>query len=81
AFPNPFERLTMISYSLTNAANVSIDLYNESGLNVKQLVVNEAQSAGDYQFAFDGSRLPSGIYFCSVLINGKTTIYKLVLNR
>lgn len=41
---------------------VSLKIYNVLGNEVKTLI-NENRSPGNYEVEFDGSDLPSGIYF------------------
>ncbi|MBV6477650.1 MAG: hypothetical protein HGGPFJEG_00391 [Ignavibacteria bacterium] len=60
--PNPFNPSTSISYSLPQAGNVVLKVFDISGKAVKTLV-NEFQSEGKYSVRFDGSSLSSGIYF------------------
>ncbi|MEO8211280.1 MAG: T9SS type A sorting domain-containing protein, partial [bacterium] len=43
-------------------SNVKLIIYNAMGQEVSTLV-NENQNAGSYKVEFDGSNLPSGIYF------------------
>lgn len=81
AFPNPFETLTTISYHLTQPSVVNISLRNLSGQEIKKLVEQEKQTAGDYRLMFDGSKLPAGMYGCYITFNGKTIVEKLVMTR
>jgi len=61
-YPNPFNPATTIQYTIPRAGHVRLEVYNILGQNVVTLV-NQQQSAGSYEVAFDGSHLPSGIYF------------------
>jgi hypothetical protein len=61
-YPNPFNPSTVISYQLPFDAVVSLKVYDMLGREVKSLV-NNSQTAGSYNFRFDGSNLSSGIYF------------------
>jgi len=60
--PNPFNPETTISYELTAPQQVELVVFNVSGERVATLV-DGAQTAGNYTQQFDGSSLPSGIYF------------------
>jgi hypothetical protein len=61
-YPNPFNPTTKILYSIGRAADVSLKVYNVIG-QVVAVLVDEHRSAGTYEVGFDGSHLPSGVYF------------------
>jgi hypothetical protein len=61
-YPNPFNPLTNIKYQITNNKFTSLKVYDVLGKEVETLV-NERQSPGTYEVRFDGSNMPSGIYF------------------
>ena len=60
-YPNPFNPATMIRYSLPAESFVSIKVYNITGKEITTLV-DELQTAGEYQITFDGKNLASGVY-------------------
>jgi len=64
-YPNPFNPLTTIKYQIPELSFVSLAIYDILGNEVATLV-NEEKQAGNYEIAFDGSTLPSGIYFYSL---------------
>ncbi len=61
-FPNPFNPSTVISYQLPISGKVSIKVYDILGREIVTLI-NEEKPAGNYKVEFDGTALPSGIYF------------------
>lgn len=61
-FPNPFNPSTVISYRLPVAGYVSLKVYDVLGREMVALV-NEVKQPGSYEVKFDGSGLPSGVYF------------------
>ena len=64
-YPNPFNPSTIISYSLPQASNVKLSVYNALGQMVKVLE-NESKEAGIYNISFNASELSSGIYFYKI---------------
>lgn len=68
-YPNPFNPKTVISYQLTTGNFTSIVVYDILGNEVNTLV-NQNKPAGNYEIEFDGTDLPSGIYFYSLHIDG-----------
>jgi hypothetical protein len=60
-YPNPFNPTTTINYSLPQAGNVKLTVYNILGGKVAT-IVNEYKPAGNYSVQFNGSNLASGIY-------------------
>jgi len=61
-YPNPFNANTNISYSLVEAGNVSLKVYDITGRLVATLV-NGHQEAGEHVAAWDASNVSSGVYF------------------
>ncbi|MGE5457772.1 MAG: glycoside hydrolase family 3 N-terminal domain-containing protein [Methanococcaceae archaeon] len=79
-YPNPFNPATKISYSIPEAGNVQLIVYDMLGHEVATLV-NETQSAGTYLINFDsiGYSLSSGIYFYTLQAGGFRSTRKLIL--
>lgn len=66
-YPNPFNPETSIDYNLTQAANISIEVFNVKGQKITTLV-NEHKAAGNYTTTWNGTdsnnkHVSSGIYF------------------
>ncbi len=61
-YPNPFNPTTQIQYELPRAGEIDLTLYNMLGMEVMKLD-RGIKPAGIHQISFDGSHLPSGIYF------------------
>jgi len=77
-YPNPFNPSTKISWQLPVSSNVTLKIYNVLG-NEVDLLVNEYQSAGNYDFTWNAVNLPSGIYFCRLQAGSFVQTRKMIL--
>ena len=78
--PNPFQRSTLISYSLPAPAQVTLDIYDISGRLVETLV-NEKQEPGVHQVRWGRKTKLSGVYFYRLEAGEFTDMKKMVLVR
>jgi hypothetical protein len=77
-FPNPFNPMTMIEYTVPAPGKHTLTVFDMSGREVKTLV-NDFQDPGAYRMAFNGSGLASGVFLCRLTTDSQTAIRKLVL--
>ncbi len=77
-YPNPFNPTTMISYTIPERVNVKLKIYDMIAQQVAELV-NSSQEAGHYQVTFDGSDLPSGVYFYKLEAGNFVEVKKFML--
>lgn len=77
-FPNPFNPITKIVYSIPQSEKVKITVYNSLGQVIKELV-NEFKHAGNYLVEFNGSNISSGIYFYKIEAGSYTKINRMIL--
>jgi hypothetical protein len=77
-FPNPFNPLTTVKYSLDHPAHTRVSVFNLLGQQVAVLI-DEQRPTGLHQVLFDANALPSGQYFISVEADGKRDIRKVIL--
>jgi len=73
-YPNPFNPSTKIDYSIAEASNVRIAVYDILGREV-EVLVDGFRAAGNYELTFDAEDLPSGLYLYT-LSAGSTKITK-----
>lgn len=80
-YPNPFNPTTQISYSISKASNVALEVYDVYGRKVRTLVNNRKQSAGEHAVTFNAESLASGVYFYKLTLigQGKTLTRKMTL--
>ena len=69
-FPNPFNPITTISYSIPNPQIVSLNIYTLKGEKI-QTLINEFKSSGNYDINWDASSYASGVYI--IQLNGSET--------
>lgn len=74
-YPNPFNPVTKINYSIMPNAkdqmsNVSLTIFDILGKE-NAVLVNERQLSGEYSVQWDASGYPSGIYFIELSINSE----------
>lgn len=79
-FPNPFNPITQINYSLHNSGMVIISVFDINGQELDELT-NEFQTIGNYQLTWNAIKYPSGIYFININLNEISQIQKMVLMK
>ncbi len=77
-YPNPFNPSTLMNFSIPRYGVVTLKIYDVLGREVKVLV-DEPRAPGRYTASFDGSKLPSGIYFARLKFENRTLVRQLVL--
>lgn len=71
-YPNPFNPVTLISYTVPVSGNLKIEVYDVQGIKVAT-VVDRFVFAGDYEVPFDAIGLSSGIYLLR-MTNSETSL-------
>lgn len=79
-YPNPFNPTTVIRFRLSNSCNVVLKIYDVLGREIKVLV-NKRMNAGTHDVLFDGSELPSGVYFYRLDAADISLVRKMMLVR
>jgi photosystem II stability/assembly factor-like uncharacterized protein len=77
-FPNPFNPATTIRYSIPENGFVILKIYNAIGKEMATLV-NENKQVGEYEIRYDGSKLPSGVYFYQLKSGSFVETKKMIL--
>lgn len=77
-FPNPFNPSATLSFSLPHAARATLTVYDVTGREV-QVLHDGVLDAGEHHFTFNGSSLPSGLYFARLHSGNQMQTTKLLL--
>ncbi|MEA1971693.1 MAG: T9SS type A sorting domain-containing protein [Candidatus Cloacimonadota bacterium] len=82
-FPNPFNPLTTIKYSLKENADIRIDIFNIKGQRI-MILVSQNQDQGDHSVEWNGlddfgRPVSSGFYFYNLIIDNKSVNMKKCL--
>lgn len=80
-YPNPATGTSVdMTYSLSEKATANLHIYNAKGEKVGVLV-NESKDAGKYDITWDINQIPNGLYFCTLEINGKRIVKRLIIQK
>jgi hypothetical protein len=82
-FPNPFNPVTMVTYSVPEKCNVTVEIYDVSGKRIECLV-DKQQEKGSYAVEWNarnarGNSVSSGVYFCRLTAGHRTITKKMIL--
>ncbi len=83
--PNPFGASTQIHFDLPRAGRVAVAVYDASGRQLRSLT-DGIMTAGPHVLAWDGAdasgrRVPSGVYFYLLTIDGQTEGRRVIVAR
>ena len=77
-YPNPFNPATNIRFSLLEANQVTLKVYDMLGREVA-LLINQFMAPGKFEINFDASNLPTGIYTYSLTAGDFQSVKKMML--
>ena len=79
-YPNPFIDHTRITFALSEAAMVSLEVYDSRGAKVRTLVSGKL-GRGPHEATLDAMGLASGTYYCRLEADGKVQTKAIVLAK
>ncbi len=79
-YPNPFNPSTMIKYSVPNASNVKLILYDALGRQVKVLT-DGFKEAGNYSYTLNAEGFSSGVYIVRLSAGTSNKVIKITLAK
>lgn len=77
-YPNPFNPITKIEFDIPENTFIKITIFDINGKEVQE-VYNNMINAGSYEYIWDASLFPSGIYLCKMKTQNYNNTTKLVL--
>ena len=82
-YPNPFNPITHLDYSLPKRSQVRLRVYNMVGQEIITLI-NEEKQYGNYSVSWNGldkkgRNVASGVYFAELRSNDKSSVTKMLL--
>ena len=78
-YPNPSSGSTTISYTLANAENVKLAVYDILGNKIETIVDNSMQQPGTHQIQFDTKNLSKGVYSCMLRTDSGVVTKNLIV--
>ncbi len=80
AAPNPFKGSTQLNYELTQPATVSLEVYDMLGRLVSNVVSNETQATGKYNYEFNelNNADAAGVYQVRLTVNGQSKVIRII---
>ena len=69
-YPNPFNPVTTINYTVPVMGKVTLKVFDTLGREVAMLV-NETKSSGKYSVRFNATNFASGVYYYSIITDSK----------
>ena len=82
--PNPFSDRTLLKIELKSTSRVMVNVLNSSGAEINR-IADEVAPQGTYSCEWDGTddngtKLTRGVYLLQVIINGRSSVHKVLLH-
>lgn len=79
-YPNPWSETTTVTFTLPEACEISLGIYDISGRLVKEVACGYYQS-GEHQLTLDNSQLSSGVYVLRLSNSEQVAFSKMVFAK
>jgi len=79
-FPNPMKSNTIFQYSLSEDSNITLEIFNATGLRVSQ-AINRPQTKGEHTFNWNAESLAAGVYYYSLKSNNQSYTGKIIITN
>ena len=77
-YPNPFNPLSTINFSIPERSHLSIIIYDIKGQQV-DVLHNQMINAGYHELIWDATSLSSGVYFVNMISGSYNSVQKMIL--
>jgi len=77
-YPNPFNPATKIQFDISSKSNIELNVYNSIGKHV-QTLLSQTINPGTYNYDFDATNLPSGIYYYKLSSENFSDTKKMII--
>jgi hypothetical protein len=78
SYPNPFNSITNIEFTLSKQSSISFDIYDILGREVES-IYDGTIAAGAHAFRWDAGNYPSGVYFAKLKLGDYSKNIKMLL--
>ena len=78
SYPNPFNPITTLGFTIDQAEDVKLSVYNLRGQLIHNLV-NESRPAGFHEVDWNASDIEAGVYFVELIAGEKRQMQKITL--
>ena len=79
-YPNPFNPITTLSYTIPSDGIIQLSIYNLAGQQIDNLI-HEYKNKGQYSINWNATNYPSGVYFAHMQIEHNVFTQKLILMK
>jgi len=80
-YPNPFNPITNIEFSIYKSDYISISIFDINGKIIAQLIDNQFITAGSYNIKWNAIENASGIYFVNITNGITNKMQKIILQK
>ncbi|MGB6033650.1 MAG: T9SS type A sorting domain-containing protein, partial [Bacteroidota bacterium] len=77
-YPNPFNPVTRIRFTLPGRSRVVLQVYDLLGKEV-DVLVDGSMEAGSHLLEWDAAAYAGGVYYCRLSAGGRTSLRKMIL--
>lgn len=78
-FPNPFNPITHIAFSLPESVQVSLQIYDMAGKLVETLLEKSFCAGGQYSYTWNAGTRSTGIYLAVLTSGSQRITQKMIL--
>lgn len=79
-YPNPFPSRTAIHIDLPLAGHITVSIYNLLGVEIAK-IADADFDAGSHNFEWNAVDIPSGIYVCRLVADGKSVVSQMIVTK